>query len=135
MKGRINIQKLVPKAYQAMFRLDKYLNSIGLSKRLKELIKIRASQIDGCAYCIEFHTKEAIENSESQRRIFALSAWRKSPLFWVSEKVVLKMTDKVTLISAAGLKIKPTRKLTCIFLKMKSLRLLCRYVPSIHGTE
>src|SRR5699024_7159908 len=104
MKERINIQKLEPQAYKAMFGLEKYLNSIELSENLKELIKIRASQINGCAYCIELHTKDALENGENQRRIFALSAWSESPLFNSKEKVVLKVTDEITLISFNGLK-------------------------------
>ena len=75
MSERINIQKLEPKAYEAMFGLEKYLSTSKLSKTLLELIKIRASQINGCAYCIDMHTQEAIKHGENARRIFAFSAW------------------------------------------------------------
>ena len=66
------------------------------------MIKIRASQINGCAYCIDMHTQEALEIGETQRRIFALSAWKESPLFTEEERVVLQLTEEVTLISKDG---------------------------------
>ena len=103
MSERINIQKLEPKAYEAMFGLEKYLSTSKLSKTLLELIKIRASQINGCAYCIDMHTQEAMKHGENARRIFAVSAWWESPLFDEKEQVVLKMTEEVTLISEKGL--------------------------------
>ncbi len=103
MEKRISIKDLEPDAYKAMYGLEKYLSSAGLNTKLQELIKIRASQINGCAYCIEIHVTAALENGESQRRIFALSAWWESPLFDEKEKTVLKMTDEITLISANGL--------------------------------
>lgn len=103
MKKRIIIQELEPQAYQAMFGLEKYLNNSNLDKTIKELIKIRASQINGCAYCIELHTKDALNNGEEPRRIFALSAWWESPLFTKKERSVLQMTDEVSLIAKNGL--------------------------------
>lgn len=103
MSKRIVIQEVEPKAYKAMFDLEKYLSTSNLDILLIELIKIRASQINGCAYCIEIHTKDALENGETQRRIFALSAWWESPLFTEKEKVVLKMTEEITLITKKGL--------------------------------
>lgn len=103
MSKRIVIQQVEPNAYKAMFGLEKYLSSSSLDTLLIELIKIRASQINGCAYCIEIHTKDAISNGETQRRIFALSAWWESPLFSDKEKVVLKMTEEITLITEKGL--------------------------------
>lgn len=103
MKNRINIQNLEPNAYKAMFALEKYLSTSILTIKQKELIKIRASQINGCAYCIDMHTDEAMKNGETNRRIFAISAWWESPLFDDVEKVILKMTDEVTLIANHGL--------------------------------
>ncbi len=103
MKTRIRIKELEPESYNAMFGLEKYLNSTSLDKNLKELIKIRASQINGCAYCIELHTKDALENGESNKRIFALSAWWESPLFSDKEKNVLQMTEEITRISEKGM--------------------------------
>ena len=103
MSERINIQKVEPKAYEAMFGLEKYLSTSKLSKTILELIKIRASQINGCAYCIDMHTQEAIKHGENPRRIFAVSAWWESPLFDEKEQVVLKMTEEVTLVADKGL--------------------------------
>lgn len=103
MEKRIRINELEPEAYKAMFGLEKYLNSTGLDKNLKELIKIRASQINGCAYCIELHTKDALKNGENNRRIFALSAWWESPLFNDKEKTVLQMTEEITRITDKGM--------------------------------
>ena len=103
MKKRIRINELEPEAYKAMFGLEKYLNSTQLDTSLRDLIKIRASQINGCAYCIELHSGEALEHGEKARRIFALSAWVESPLFDEKEKAVLKMTDEITRIGDQGL--------------------------------
>ena len=99
MKKRIIIKQLEPNAYKAMMGMEEYLNSTDLSKNLRELIKIRASQINGCAYCLDMHTKDAIDNGENQRRIFVLNAWKESDLFDSKERVVLKMTEEITLIS------------------------------------
>lgn len=103
MKKRIVIQDVEPNAYKAMFGLEKYLSTSTLDKILLDLIKIRASQINGCAYCIDIHTVEAMKIGETQRRIFALSAWWESPLFTDKEKIVLKMTEEVTMITTKGL--------------------------------
>lgn len=81
MENRIKISELEPDAYTAMFGLEKYLGSSALDPLLKELIKIRASQINGCAYCIQMHTDAARKLEETERRICTLSAWRESPLF------------------------------------------------------
>lgn len=103
MEKRINISQLEPDAYKAMFGLEKYLSKTNLESSLKELIKIRASQINGCAYCIQMHTEEAMKQGETAQRIFALSAWKESPLFNAQERAVLDLTEKVTLISEGGL--------------------------------
>ena len=115
MSERINIQKLEPKAYEAMFGLEKYLSTSKLSKTLLELIKIRASQINGCAYCIDMHTQEAIKHGENARRIFAVSAWWESPLFDEKEQIVLKMTEEVTLVADKGLTTKTYNLAKTIF--------------------
>ena len=103
MKQRLNIQELEPNAYNAVLGIFKYLETSTLSKKSKNLIKIRVSQINTCAYCIEMHTAEALKNGEEQNRIFALSAWKESPLFSEKEKALLSATDEVTLISNNGL--------------------------------
>ena len=103
MEPRISISDLEPHAIAAMRGLEKYLGSVGLNASLCELIKIRASQINGCAYCIQLHTEKARAQGETEQRIYALSAWRESPLFTEEERAVLSITDEVTLISDHGL--------------------------------
>ena len=100
--ARINIKELEPKAFKAVLGMEEYIRSTPLSRTLCELIKIRASQINGCAYCLDMHTQEAIQIGETQRRIFALSAWHESPLFTEEEKAVLQLTEEVTLIADGG---------------------------------
>lgn len=102
MTKRISIPQVEPGAYKAMSGLEQYIRSTKLPPLLRELIKIRASQINGCAYCIDMHTQESLKLGESQRRIFALSAWKESPLFTEQERAVLKLTEEVTLISKDG---------------------------------
>lgn len=99
---RISIKNLEPDAYKAMLGLEQYIRNSPISPLLLEMIKIRASQINGCAYCIDMHTQEALEIGETQRRIFALSAWKESPLFTEEERIVLQLTEEVTLISKDG---------------------------------
>lgn len=103
MEKRINIMSLEPGAYEAMLGLEKYLSGTTLDALTKELIKIRASQINGCGYCIQMHTKEARKLGEHEWRIYALSAWKESPLFTDKEKAVLSLTDEITLIAKNGL--------------------------------
>lgn len=103
MKQRINIRSLEPSAYKAIIGLEKYLSSTGFDKTLRNLIYIRASQINGCAYCIEMHTSEALKDGELDKRIFALSAWWESPLFTEKEKSLLAVTEEVSSIADKGL--------------------------------
>jgi len=103
MKNRISINDLEPDAYQSMFGIEKYLSSVGLETSLKELIKIRASQLNGCAYCIQMHTEQARAQGETEQRIYALSAWKESPLFSEKERAILALTEEVTQISIQGL--------------------------------
>lgn len=86
-----------------MLGLEQYITNSGIAPSLRELIKIRASQINGCAYCIDMHTQAALKLGETQRRIFALSAWKESPLFTEAERAVLQLTEEVTLISEDGI--------------------------------
>ncbi len=101
--NRIDIQQLEPEAFQAMFTLENYLQNSGLSKTLLLLIKIRASQINGCAYCINMHSSDALKQGETPQRIFLLNAWKETGLFTEEEKTVLAITEEVTLISQNGL--------------------------------
>lgn len=97
---RVDIPARARDAYRAMAAFDR---SIELDPALRELVKIRASQINGCAYCIELHTRDARKAGESERRIYALSAWHESPLFSDRERAALALTDAITRIADAGL--------------------------------
>jgi AhpD family alkylhydroperoxidase len=99
MKTRINIAKVEPTGYNAILGLEKFIESTPLTRTHKELIKIRASQINGCAFCIDMHTKEARKAGETEQRIYALNAWRDTPFFSEEEQVILALTEEVTLIS------------------------------------
>ncbi|WP_051029674.1 carboxymuconolactone decarboxylase family protein [Brevibacillus massiliensis] len=79
--------------------LEKYLQTASIDQKLKELIKIRASQINGCAFCIDKHTKDARKMGETEQRIYALNAWRETPFFTPEERAVLALTEGVTLIT------------------------------------
>jgi len=103
MNMRINIQQIEPNAYKAVYALENYLSASGLKKTHKELIKIRASQINGCAFCINMHTLDAMKGGETPQRIFLLNAWRETDLFSEEEKVILAITEEVTLIHQHGL--------------------------------
>jgi AhpD family alkylhydroperoxidase len=114
MEKRVNIQETEPQAYKAMYALEGYLATSQLSKTHKELIKIRASQINGCAYCIDMHTKDALKYGETTQRIFLLNAWRETDLFTEEEKAVLAITEEVTLIHSQGLSDKTYQKAEAI---------------------
>jgi AhpD family alkylhydroperoxidase len=96
------IGKVEPDSYTAMLGLEKYIRSSQIEPLLRELIKIRASQLNGCAYCIDMHSQEALKLGETARRIFALSAWKESPLFSEKERAVLQLTEEVTVMTQDG---------------------------------
>lgn len=98
MENRMNLSKEDPKAYEAMLDLEKYLAQSGLDKILYELIKTRASQINGCAYCINMHTRDAMKLGETAQRLFLLDAWRETDLFTEKERAVLALTESMTLL-------------------------------------
>lgn len=98
MSTRVNIQQVEPAAFKAMYALEGYLQTTQVSKTHKDLIKIKASMINGCAYCINMHTKEAKKNGETEQRIYLLSAWRETSLYTEEERAILALTEEITLI-------------------------------------
>src|SRR5689334_21310240 len=103
MEQRVNIQAVQPQAYKAVLSLESYLQTTQLSKTHKELIKIRASQINGCAFCIDMHTKDARKIGESEQRIYLLNAWKETDdLYTAEEKAILALTEEITLIHQHG---------------------------------
>ena len=99
MTERIEFSQVEPAAYQALLGLEKYLSRSELDDKLFSLIKVRASQINQCAFCIDMHTKEARNAGETEQRLYALSAWQETPFFTPQERVVLALTEAVTLIA------------------------------------
>ena len=90
-----------PGAYAAMRGMERYVRECGLEHALLELVKTRASQINGCAFCIDMHTKDARAAGESEQRLYALSAWRETPFYTERERAALAWTEAVTLIAEA----------------------------------
>ncbi|MGG3451786.1 carboxymuconolactone decarboxylase family protein [Domibacillus aminovorans] len=102
MKVRLNHISASPGALQAMMKLEGFIKTSGLDAKLYEFIKIRASQINGCAYCIDMHTRDSRKMGETEQRIYLLNAWREAPFYSDKERVVLELTEAVTRISEQG---------------------------------
>jgi len=99
MHSRVDLTNVSPDACQAMLGLENFLRkSSNLEHSLLELVKVRASQINGCAYCIDMHTKDARAAGETEQRLYALNAWRETPFFSDRERAALEWTEAVTLI-------------------------------------
>ncbi len=99
MQQRINTAKVDPAAYQAMLGLENYVDKSGLDSKLRHLIKIRASQINGCAYCLAMHTRDARKLGETDERMHLLPAWREAPVFTARERAALAWTEALTTIT------------------------------------
>ncbi len=99
MKPRLNPYTAAPAAMDAMVALETYVHGCGLEPGLIELVKIRASQINGCAYCIDMHTRDARAAGETEQRLYLLDAWHESPLYTDRERAALAWTDALTRIS------------------------------------
>ena len=99
MKSRMNYYQAAPETMKAMMALEKAVQSSGLEQSLIELVKIRSSQINGCAFCITMHTQDARKRGETEQRIYLLDAWREAPVYTDRERAALAWTDAVTLIA------------------------------------
>lgn len=99
---RISIWEKEPEALKAMLQLEAFGKQCNIDPILKEIIKIRASQLNGCAYCLDMHTEDAMKIGESARRIFAISTWHESHLFNETERIILQLTEEVTKIGEHG---------------------------------
>ena len=100
MQARLEPQKVSPVAYQAMLGLEMFVRKQSkLESALVQLVKLRASQINGCAYCIDLHSKDALEEGETEQRLYALSAWEETPFFTERERAALTLTEAITLVS------------------------------------
>ncbi len=99
MAERIDSSKVDPGAYRAMFGLEKYVRESGLELSLLDLVKVRASQINGCAYCLDMHWKDARARGESEQRLYSLDAWRETSYYTDRKRAALAWTEAVTLIA------------------------------------
>jgi AhpD family alkylhydroperoxidase len=99
MKPRMNYFQTAPETVNALLALEKQVTSSGLEQSVIELVKIRASQINGCAYCIHMHTQDARKHGETEQRLYLLNAWREAPVYTERERTALAWTEAVTLIS------------------------------------
>ncbi|MUK88218.1 carboxymuconolactone decarboxylase family protein [Ornithinibacillus sp. L9] len=102
MVTRINYGRVAPDALKLLIQLDAYKKETRFDEKLIHLIKIRASQLNRCAFCINMHTKEAIQAGETEQRIFCLDAWEETALYTNQERAVLALTEAVTHISENG---------------------------------
>jgi AhpD family alkylhydroperoxidase len=98
MNPRIDFLKISPKAVQAMLGLQNYVNACGLEHSLMELVKMRASQINHCAYCLDMHSKDMRAAGETEQRIYLLNAWREAPFYSDRERAALEWTEALTLV-------------------------------------
>src|ERR1700689_2596427 len=99
MQARFNYAKTAPGVYDAMEGLEKYLEQCGLEKSLMFLVQLRASQINGCAYCLDMHWKDLRAIGEKEQRLYSLDAWRECPYYTPRERAALEWTEAVTLIT------------------------------------
>ena len=102
MAHRKILKDVDPSAFEAMLGFEKYLAHSSLNKIHAELIKIRVSQINGCSYCIDKHTQDALKAGEDPKRIFLLAVWRDTPFFSIQERAILALSEQMTLISQQG---------------------------------
>jgi AhpD family alkylhydroperoxidase len=99
MQQRLDLAKAAPGAYAAMMGLENYLRGCGLEPPLLDLVKMRASQINGCAFCLDMHSKEARHHGATEQRLYVLDAWRESPLYSERERAALAWTEALTKIA------------------------------------
>jgi AhpD family alkylhydroperoxidase len=99
MKRRIDYESVAPEAVKAQLGVETYVRRSGLERPLLELVRLRASQINGCAYCVDMHTKDARADGETEQRLYAVSVWREAPFFTERERAALAWTEAVTQVS------------------------------------
>lgn len=99
MAARIDYEKVAPGAVGAMRKVEEYVRGSGLERSLLELVKLRASEMNGCAYCVDMHTQDARDQGETEQRLYAVAAWRDAPFFTERERAALAWTEAVTWVS------------------------------------
>ena len=125
MKRRVNINAVEPGAYAAMDALDTYVSKSVIDSQQQEFIRIRASQINGCAYCVNMHSKDARKAGASDQRVYLISAWREAGnIFTEEERLVLQMTEEITLIHQHGLSDQTYEQAIALFGEQKTAQII-----------
>jgi len=129
MTKRINFNDVQPGAYDAMDALDKFVDNTPIDKLHKEFIKIRASQINGCAYCVDAHSHDALNLGEALQKVLLISAWREAKnIFSEEEQLLFQVTEEITLIHQHGLSDETYRKVTQVFGEEKTAQIIMAIV-------
>jgi AhpD family alkylhydroperoxidase len=102
MNARIDLRSVNPGIMQAMFGLERQIRKSGLDHKMLDLMKVRASQMNGCAYCLDMHTKDARATGETEQRLYGVSAWRDAPYYSPQERAALELTESLTRIGEHG---------------------------------
>jgi len=102
MKSRIDLMHVNPGVMQAMLGLERQVHQAHLDDKLLDLVRMRASQINGCAYCLDMHSKDARANGETEQRLYGLNAWRETPYYSEKERAALELTEALTLVATSG---------------------------------
>ena len=125
MSKRINFNEVQPNAYEAMEALDKFVDETSIDKLYREIIKIRASQINGCAYCVDSHSHDAMRLGASMQKVLLISAWREARnIFSDEERLLLRMTEEITLIHQHGLSEETYQKTIEVFGEEKTAQII-----------
>ncbi|WP_411877896.1 carboxymuconolactone decarboxylase family protein [Polaromonas sp. YR568] len=99
MEQRLDFYKASPEAIKAMVALEVAVSRLGIEPALQELVRLRASQVNGCAYCVDLHSSDARKKGETERRLYAVSVWRETPFFTPRERAALGWTEAITRIA------------------------------------
>jgi len=130
--GRLDINADAPALYRAQLALDRAVGESALDPALRDLVSLRASQLNGCAYCVDMHTRDALAKGETQQRLFAVAAWRESPLFDGRERAALALTDAVTQIAAQAERIDPAYEAAAAQFSNEALAALLYAIATIN---
>ena len=124
MKPRMSIKTEEPRIYKAMNQAEDQLEAFELDPKLLLMIYIRASQLNGCGYCINMHTKDARKAGETEQRLYALSAWWETPFFTEEEQVILKLTEEITQLTRMGVSDEVYNKAVTLLGKQKLAQII-----------
>lgn len=132
MKQRLDYGSIAPESLKGMMEFEKYVASSGLDKKLYELVKTRASQINGCAYCLDMHTKDARKIGETEQRLYLLNAWREAPFYTDKERAALEWTEALTQVATHQISDALYEK-TAVYFAKKEMVALTMAIVAING--